>query len=159
MTEAEFREVYRGTPVTRAKRRGLAKNAAVALGNTGDRANAQALAETLETHDEPLARGHAAWALGHLGGRIARQALERRRNLDPDESVNAEILAALEQPKARAAGRSGIDSNCEGRRLRLGRLAHRAHAARADVDAKGHAVERQPSFVHIRLERAVCSAL
>jgi epoxyqueuosine reductase len=97
VTEAEFREVYRGTPVTRAKRRGLAKNAAVALGNTGDRANAQALAETLETHDEPLARGHAAWALGHLGGRIARQALERRRNLDPDDSVNAEILAALVQ--------------------------------------------------------------
>jgi epoxyqueuosine reductase len=97
MTEEEFRAAYRGTPVTRAKRRGLAKNAAVALGNIGDRANAQVLAAALETHNEPLVRGHAAWALGRLGGRSAREALERRRRLDPDESVRAEILIALEQ--------------------------------------------------------------
>src|SRR2546429_1602805 len=33
MTDGEFRETYRGTPVLRAKRRGLGRNAAVALGN------------------------------------------------------------------------------------------------------------------------------
>src|SRR5262249_38711641 len=33
MTETDFRDTYRGTPVTRAKRRGLARNGAVALGN------------------------------------------------------------------------------------------------------------------------------
>jgi GNAT superfamily N-acetyltransferase len=39
MTEEEFRETYRGTPVLRAKRRGLARNAAVALGNVGTEAD------------------------------------------------------------------------------------------------------------------------
>ncbi len=33
MSEDEFRETYRGTAVLRAKRAGLARNAAVALGN------------------------------------------------------------------------------------------------------------------------------
>lgn len=93
--EEEFRALYRGTPVTRAKRRGLAKNAAVALGNTDDRANIGPLIEALETHDEPLVRGHAAWALGRLGGRVARGALERRRAIEPNAAVTAEIEAAL----------------------------------------------------------------
>jgi len=97
VSDGEVREVYRGTPVLRAKRRGLARNAAVALGNTSDRDNVGPLAETLASHDEPLVRGHAAWALGHLGGRIARSALERRRATEPDESVILEIAAALEQ--------------------------------------------------------------
>jgi epoxyqueuosine reductase len=95
MTEQEFRETYRGTPVLRAKRRGLARNAAVALGNVGSDVDVPALTTALETHDEPLVRGHAAWALGRLGGRGARAALERRRTADADQTVRAEIDAAL----------------------------------------------------------------
>ncbi|CAA9562474.1 MAG: Epoxyqueuosine reductase [uncultured Thermomicrobiales bacterium] len=95
MGEAEFRETYRGTPVLRAKRRGLARNAAVALGNVGMEADVPVLAEALAGHDEPLVRGHAAWALGRLGGREARPALERARRLDPDEGVRVEAEVAL----------------------------------------------------------------
>lgn len=97
VTENEFRETYRGTPVTRAKRRGLARNAAVALGNTNDHDNVPALAAALWEHDEPLVRGHAAWALGHLGGSTAQAALERHRSVETDPDVVAEIEAALEQ--------------------------------------------------------------
>jgi epoxyqueuosine reductase len=97
VSEAKFREVFRGTPVLRAKRRGMARNAAVALGNVGDDSSVPALVAALTEHDEPLARGHAAWALGRLGGRIAREALDRRRSTEPDASVVAEIEAALEQ--------------------------------------------------------------
>ncbi|MEA2597524.1 MAG: epoxyqueuosine reductase [Thermomicrobiales bacterium] len=97
MTEQEFRETYRGTPVLRAKRRGLARNAAVALGNVGSDADVPHLIDALETHDEPLVRGHAAWALGRLGGRRAIVALERCRTADPDESVREEIEAALSE--------------------------------------------------------------
>jgi epoxyqueuosine reductase len=95
MTEEEFRATYRGTPVLRTKRRGLARNAAVALGNIGGEADVPYLATALETHDEPLVRGHAAWALGRLGGRRAIAALERRRKADPDRSVRDEVEAAL----------------------------------------------------------------
>ena len=46
---------------------------------------------------EPLVRGHAAWALGALGGAGARTALERVRGRDPDALVRAEVTAALER--------------------------------------------------------------
>lgn len=95
MSEAEFRAVYSGTAVTRAKRRGLARNAAVALGNTGGKADLPALVTALTTHDEPLVRGHSAWAIGRLGGRRARTALDRRRTSEPDPTARAEIEAAL----------------------------------------------------------------
>ncbi|HKG27449.1 MAG TPA: tRNA epoxyqueuosine(34) reductase QueG, partial [Thermomicrobiales bacterium] len=95
MTEQEFRETYRGTPVLRAKRRGLARNAAVALGNIGGDADVPYLIAALETHDEPLVRSHAAWAIGRLGGQAALATLDRRRRLDPDPAVREEIEAVL----------------------------------------------------------------
>ena len=38
LTEEEFRDVFRGSPVKRAKWRGLVRNACVAIGNSGLRA-------------------------------------------------------------------------------------------------------------------------
>jgi epoxyqueuosine reductase len=95
MTQDEFGEIYFGTPVPRTKRRGLARNAAVALGNIGTRDDVPALAGAAISHDEPLVRGHAAWALGRIGGPVARSALERARTLEPDTSVQNEIALAL----------------------------------------------------------------
>ncbi|MGB3329923.1 MAG: tRNA epoxyqueuosine(34) reductase QueG [Thermomicrobiales bacterium] len=98
MTDDEFGATYFGTPVPRTKRRGLARNAAIAIGNTGSDADVPVLIEALTSHDEPLVRGHVAWALGRLGGHTARTALERARPADPDDTVRAEIAAALEMP-------------------------------------------------------------
>jgi epoxyqueuosine reductase len=95
ISEPEFREIYRGTPVLRAKRRGLARNAAVALGNVGNDEDIPYLVTALKSHDEPLVRGHTAWALGRLGGSTALAALSKRRNRDADLTVNAEIERAL----------------------------------------------------------------
>jgi len=95
MTTEEYRDRFRGRAIKRAKREGLARNAAVALGNSGDRAAVPALMTALREHDMPLVRRHAAWALGHLGGERARVALEHRRATEPDENVRAEIVAAL----------------------------------------------------------------
>ena len=95
MTDKEFGDTYFGTPVPRTKRRGLARNAAIALGNVGSDADVPVLTRAMETHDEPLVRGHAAWALGQLGGAAARNALDTRRNTDPDDWVRDEIKAAL----------------------------------------------------------------
>lgn len=65
MNEAEFRERFAGLALLRPKRRGLARNAAVVLGNTANPEAVPHLARALE-HDEPLVRAHAAWALGRL---------------------------------------------------------------------------------------------
>jgi epoxyqueuosine reductase len=88
-----FRARFRGTAVRRTKRRGLLRNVAVALGNSGNRDAVPALAMAL-ADAEPLVRGHAAWALGRLGGRPARQALEGAAAREPDPGVAAEIGAA-----------------------------------------------------------------
>lgn len=95
MSEDEFRETFRGTAVKRAKRRGLARNAAVALGNIGTEDDVTPLAGALFAHDEPLVRGHAAWALGRLGATKARAALDRAASQERDPFVRGEIRVAL----------------------------------------------------------------
>ncbi len=95
LTEAEFRERFRGSPIKRTKRRGLLRNVCVALGNSGDRAAVPALCEALH-HEEALVRGHAAWALGQLGSAQAWQALQEALISEPDSDVQKEIRCALE---------------------------------------------------------------
>jgi epoxyqueuosine reductase len=63
-----FRARYKDSPMKRAKRGGLARNAAVVLGNTGDGSDVPALKHALE-HDEPLVREHAAWAIAEITAR------------------------------------------------------------------------------------------
>src|SRR5262249_2719277 len=65
LDDAGFRAGFRGSPIKRAKRRGLLRNVAVALGNRGDARAIPALVSAL-SDPEPLVRGHAAWALGRL---------------------------------------------------------------------------------------------
>ena len=94
LTPEDFRTRFRGSPVKRTKRRGLLRNAAVALGNTKDPGAIPALADALGD-DEPLIRGHAAWALGNVGGGRARAALEEARQTEEDPGVIEEIDRAL----------------------------------------------------------------
>jgi len=65
MDDEAFRAAFKNSPVKRAKRRGLARNAAVVLGNIGDERDASALARATEDPD-PLVREHAAWALEQI---------------------------------------------------------------------------------------------
>jgi epoxyqueuosine reductase len=62
LSDDEFRTRFRRTPLWRAKRRGLLRNVAVALGNWGDPQAIPALRCALADR-EPLIREHAAWAL------------------------------------------------------------------------------------------------
>lgn len=88
------------SPLQRAQRPGLLRNAAVVLGNSAERQWVAALLRCLEEEPEPLVRGHAAWALGHLGGQRARLGLERRLRPEPDDYVREEIRAALQESGA-----------------------------------------------------------
>ena len=96
LTEEQFRERFRRSPIRRTKRRGLLRNVCVALGNIGDPQAIPALVGAL--HDvEPLVRGHAAWALGRIGGEEAKQALEDALEHEEDLEAQKEIRCALEQ--------------------------------------------------------------
>lgn len=94
LSEEDFRVLFRGSPLKRTKRRGLLRNAAVALGNSGDARAIPALIHAL-ADAEPLVRGHAAWALGQLGGADARHALQMALLSENDPAVRAEIEVAL----------------------------------------------------------------
>lgn len=103
----EYVERFRGSPMKRAKLEGLQRNAAVAMGNRLERRYVGPLAEALR-EGEPLVRGHAAWALGRIGGEEARQALEEALELEPDEEVRGEIEAALGNEKAHAVAWASV---------------------------------------------------
>ncbi len=98
MTEEEFRERFRNSPVKRAKLVGLQRNACVGLGNSGDPTAVPALVVGLG-NSQPLVRGHAAWALGRLGGTEAAQALAEALGSEGDPQVADEIRAALPEDK------------------------------------------------------------
>jgi epoxyqueuosine reductase len=66
LDEAAFRERFRQSPLKRAKRRGLLRSVAVALGNSGDAAHRPVL-EALAEDADAVVREHAAWALRKLG--------------------------------------------------------------------------------------------
>lgn len=65
MSAEEFRENFRNSPVLRAKRNGLRRNAIIAMGNSGE-ARFIPLLETLATDDDEVARESAAWAIRKL---------------------------------------------------------------------------------------------
>ena len=98
MDERQFQKAFRGTPVMRARYGGFLRNVIVAIGNTGGVESIATLAHALE-HREPLARGHAAWALARVGKRIRderpRFALEARLEVERDAWVREEIELAL----------------------------------------------------------------
>jgi epoxyqueuosine reductase len=94
MTETEFQQKFANSPIKRAKLWGLKRNACVALGNSGDKAAAPALVKVLRD-EHPIVRGHAAWALGRLGGEEARAALEGALGTEGDEEARKEISLAL----------------------------------------------------------------
>lgn len=103
LDEAGFRQRFRGSPVLRAKRRGLLRNVCVALGNWGDPTAVPGLMEAL--HDsEPLVRGHAAWALGQIATPASRQALKGAAELEEDGYALGEIVRALRPSVWPAAG-------------------------------------------------------
>lgn len=94
LDEATFRARYSGTPLMRAKWDGMRRNACVVLGNVGDPSGIPALVGALADAD-PVVRGHAAWALGRIGGAGAADALRGRGREETEPDVRDEIRDAL----------------------------------------------------------------
>ncbi len=95
LDEDGFRARFRNSAVWRTRRSGLLRNVCIALGNIADRASVPALATALDDV-EALVRGHAAWALGRLGGAAARARLERALSRETDAWVRDECALALQ---------------------------------------------------------------
>jgi epoxyqueuosine reductase len=66
LDEAEFRRRFRRTAVWRAGRAGLARNAAIALGNAGDRGALAPLRRAAEADPDAVVREAASWAIARL---------------------------------------------------------------------------------------------
>jgi epoxyqueuosine reductase len=94
-TEEEFKECFGGTPLTRPGRAGLLRNCCVAAGNLVLHESVLALVRCLSEDESPLVRGHAAWALGEIGGKVAVAALEEALEEETDGECWEEIEHAL----------------------------------------------------------------
>ncbi|HTQ05448.1 MAG TPA: tRNA epoxyqueuosine(34) reductase QueG [Polyangiaceae bacterium] len=94
---AGYRKLVRRTALRRVTRDTLARNAAVALGNTGDARAVPPLGRALAAHPSALVRAHAAWALGELAehAKDAASALAAAAAHDPDAAVREEASLAL----------------------------------------------------------------
>lgn len=94
LSDKEFKARFEKSAILRAKRRGLLRNVAIALGNWRSD-DALAPLKALVEDPEPLIRSHAAWGLGRIGGE-GQQLLRRMRRKETDEEVRSEIDAALQ---------------------------------------------------------------
>ena len=106
LDESAFRSLFQGSPIVRAKRQGLLRSAAIALGNhpapeTASPDNLAALRLAL-ADNESIIRGAVAWALGQWRQRSEQLAetivplLETQMAIEEDPTVQAEIKSALD---------------------------------------------------------------
>ncbi len=91
LSEDEFRRVFRGSPVKRAKWRGMLRNACVALGNSEIQPENAAYArviqrlETLAAGPDAMIAEHAAWALKQIRNANNSQPNEMQLNAHTEE--------------------------------------------------------------------------
>lgn len=92
--ESEFSQRFEGSPLRRTKRTGLARNAALVLGNAPSESGRGALLRALDEDASALVREAAAWGLarGHGEESSVRMKLEaaRTRELDPGTRLDME---------------------------------------------------------------------
>jgi len=92
LSEEEYKETFRQSPIKRAKRRGLVRNVLIAMGNSGNKGFIRHLEGKLKDTD-PMIRAHAAWAIWKLGGKDAYEILEKYLATETDSEVKEEITS------------------------------------------------------------------
>ncbi|MEC8253796.1 MAG: tRNA epoxyqueuosine(34) reductase QueG [Planctomycetota bacterium] len=94
MDEERYQTEFVGTAMRRATRSGLRRNAAVVLGNQGDEGALPSLRVALRDED-PVVRGHAAWAIAKIAP--GDDCLELALRREDDEQVRSELRRALDR--------------------------------------------------------------
>ena len=100
LDDDQFRQRFRKTPLWRPKRRGILRNAAIAMGNQPCEKNVPALLLGIEDQ-EPLIRGASVWALlQHLNtpdGEISAALIENvRQRLKQLEQTETDLIVQAE---------------------------------------------------------------
>lgn len=90
-----FRAAFQGSPIKRAKRRGLLRNAAIVAGNICQPSLLPILGSLLLNDPEPLIREHAAWALGQFDCPESAAFLKQAKSHERDRGVRHEIENAI----------------------------------------------------------------
>lgn len=98
LSPGDFSEVFRKSPVKRAKRKGFMRNVLVAVGNSGNKEYIKYVREFLGD-DEPLVRAHAVWALWKLAGAECVAELEKLLETETDGEVLEEIRFAMDRAR------------------------------------------------------------
>jgi epoxyqueuosine reductase len=93
MDEARYQSQFVGTAMRRATRSGMRRNAAIVLGNRRDEAALPRLRAAM-LDDDPVVRGHAAWAVARIAP--GDPSLERALRREPDERVRDELRRAID---------------------------------------------------------------
>ena len=100
LSDKAFRERFRGTPLFRAKRTGILRNAAYLLGQQRFQPAVPSLIVALDDPD-PIVRGAVVWALQQWSDDAEIQtALDRRAAVETD----ANVMAEFSQPPPAAPG-------------------------------------------------------
>jgi epoxyqueuosine reductase len=94
LSEQDYTHCFHGSPMQRAKRSGLRRNAAVAMGNRAQARYVEPLIEALSDPDPELRR-HAAWALGQIATPEALAALTAALERESHPEVHTELTSAL----------------------------------------------------------------
>lgn len=92
----EYKKRFGHTPLSRPKRRGLLRNALVALGNRRPENAVGPIVSFAENEGEPLLREHAAWALSRFS-HAGRNGLERVWSIEQDQTIKKYVGELLEQ--------------------------------------------------------------
>jgi epoxyqueuosine reductase len=102
LNDAEFREIFRGSPIKRIGRDRFVRNVLIAIGNSGD---GELLSNVEELLDDPspLVRAMAIWALSRLAPEKATALSLQKSGSETDAGVLAEwsrVSPAMPQAQA-----------------------------------------------------------
>ncbi len=101
LSEKGYQRLYADSPLARPRRKGMLRNLMVGIGNAlalgaydpGEQAHVIEVLERALHDDQPLVRGHAAWALGQTDRGAS--VLRRRAAIESDPGVRDEIADAM----------------------------------------------------------------
>ncbi|MEW4488946.1 tRNA epoxyqueuosine(34) reductase QueG [Thalassoglobus sp. JC818] len=94
--EEQFQAEFGDTPFSRPGRVGMARNAAIVLGNTGNTVSEDVLIRGLRDHS-PIVREACAWALAKIGTVKSIAALQLHEREETDEIVQSAIINFLRE--------------------------------------------------------------
>ncbi|KOP81542.1 iron-sulfur cluster-binding protein [Bacillus sp. FJAT-21945] len=95
ISNREFKEKFGPLAGSWRGKKPIQRNAIIALAHFKDETSVEELIEVMMKDSRAVIRGTAAWALGKIGGEIAKLALEKAREAESDEEVLVEIERGL----------------------------------------------------------------